>query len=147
MSIFASYRKRISKANIKSSIGYEMVFIIMGFIFFPDNEYVRVTIGAFVCCVIGLNYKRISIGKKFGGLLFPSLFFFNLTTFSGSNKFENILMLAYSLVGGLYLVGLIDEKDDVDTDFLVNRTRFCLVLSFIMFLMSKLIFGLLQVFY
>lgn len=147
MSIFVAYCKKMSKADMKSSFDYEMLFIIMGFIFFPDNEYVRVTMGAFVCCVIGLNYRRISSGKEFGGLLFPSLFFFNLTTFSGINKFENIMMLAYSVVGELYLVGLIDEKDDVDTDFLVNRTRFCLVLSFVMFFMSKLIVGLLQVLY
>lgn len=140
ISICLAFQKRIPKAETKPSAGYEILLILVGFIIFPDNKYVGMTIGAFVCCMIGLNYKRICKGKPFGGLIFPSIFFFNLTTFSGVNTFENIIMIVYASVGGLYLVGLIDDKEDIDKFFLIRRERLCLIISAISFVTYKFVF-------
>lgn len=44
-------------------IGYAVLCILLGFTFFPSNEYVSMTVGIFVCCIIYLNYERVHKGK------------------------------------------------------------------------------------
>lgn len=119
-------------------IGYAVLCILLGFTFFPSNEYVGMTVGIFVCCIIYLNYERVHKGKQFGGVIFPCLFFFNLCSFSGVNKFENLCMVIYAIVGCVYIWGLSIKRDD--KEFLIHHEKFCIVLSSILFICLKIIF-------
>ena len=117
---------------------YEIFCILLGFTFFPSNEYVGMTVGAFVCCVIYMNYERVHKGRPPGGLIFPCLFFFNLSSFSGVSKFENICMLMYASVGSIYIAGLAIKKDN--KDFLMKHEKFCILVSALIFISIKIIF-------
>lgn len=128
------------KTICKPPIGYEIILILMGFAFFPANEYVGIITGVFVCCVIYLNCIRTQHGKQFGGLLFPSIFFFNLTSFSGVNIYENLMMVIYAIVGGIYIIGFVNEKENNNTDFLKKWENLCIIISAIVFVIIKIIF-------
>lgn len=130
--------KVLKEFNQHRHLGYAILCILLGFAFFPSNEYVGMTVGVFICCIIHLNYIRIHKGKQFGSLIFPCLFFFNLCTFSGVNKFENICMIIYATVGCLYIAGLSVKKDDKES--LAYHERFCIILSSIIFICIKTIF-------
>lgn len=124
--------------NSQQHKGYDMLCILLGFTFFPSNEYVGMTVGIFACCLIYLNYMRIHKGNQIGSLTFPCLFFFNLSSFSGVNKFENICMIIYAAVGGVYIAGLSVQKDD--NNYLEKHEQFCITTSAIVFISIKIIF-------
>lgn len=119
-------------------IGYEIICTVLGFTFFPSNEYVGMTTGIFVCCLIYLNFERIHKGKSFGGLFFPCMFFFNLSTFTGVNKFENICMIIYATVGFVYIAGIITKKDNVK--YFKWHESIYIIISAIAFIIIKIIF-------
>lgn len=128
----------IAFSNTKKGIGYEIVCILIGFCLFPNNQYVKLIIAAFVCSLIIINYNRIHNGKIFSGLLFPSVFFLNLTTFSGITITENIFMVFYAIAtGAIYIIELIMEKDNNSADFIVKNERSYIMFSAFVLISSK----------
>lgn len=129
----------IAFSNTKKGVGYEIVYILIGFCLFPANQYVRLIIAVFVCSLIVVNYNLINNGKIFSGLLFPSVFFLNLTTFSDMNTLDNILMTVYStIVGANYLIPLIIEKDNNSAEFIVEHERSCIIFSAVSLISIKI---------
>lgn len=137
LSILCIFLKK--HTELQGQRGYrEMALIFLGFMLYPANKYVDIVLGGFVCCLIFLNYARVRKGNLSDGLIFPSLFFFNIVSFTGVNKFENICMVVYASVGVLYIAGLADKKSD--TEFRARHEKLCIITSSVIFVVIKFVF-------
>ena len=118
--------KKTQETDKKLIKGYELILILSGFSFFYASDCIIGTVtGGFICGFIFANCKRIHEKKAFGGLGFPSMFFFNMASFSGESILVGIIMAIYSIVGVIYFYGLldIDGKEDKEENYLENRLR------------------------
>lgn len=141
--ILLERRKKEKEPAKKLITGYEIGLIILGFSLFHANTcIIGMVTGVYICGFILANCKRIHEKKAFGGFGFPSMFFFNMASFSGESILVGVIAAAYTVVGGIYLYGLldIDGKEGKETDYLEKHEKRCFLLSGIFFITCKIVF-------
>lgn len=127
-----SYDNTVKKKELAS------ILVLLGIFNFPSNVYSKIIIGAFLFTLLTLQNKfNKSLLDSF---LFPSSFLFNVTTFSGDTKTESLIMIFYSIIGGLYLIKLFEIKgmsSDDEKKYVIISTVTFLICKIFVFLLGK----------
>ncbi len=125
-----SYDNTVKKKELAT------ILILLGIFNFPSNIYSKIIIGAFFFTLLTLQNKfNKSLSNSF---LFPSSFLFNVTTFSGDTKTESLIMIFYSIIGGLYLIKIFETKgmssDDEKKYVIISTVTFLICKIFVILL-------------
>lgn len=133
--------KEMQRSEKRMIKGYQLNLILLGFYFYPISEIIRTVIGLCVCSTILVNYRRIRKGRHFGGFGFPSMFFFNMTSFSDTSLLGSFIMIIYSAFYGLYIYGLfdVDQKEDKEENYLEKHEKRCFLLSAALFITCRIV--------
>lgn len=133
--IITATNKKSSDNTVKKK---ELVtfLILLGIFNFPSNVYSKIIIGAFLFTLLTLQNKfNKSLSNSF---LFPSSFLFYVTTFSGDTKTESLIMIFYSIIGGLYLIKIFETKgissDDEKKYVIISTVTFLICKIFVILL-------------
>lgn len=137
--IIVRNKKNTADDTAKSN-DFSIALILFGIFNFPNDVYSKIIIGAFFFVLLKIQYQLIK-SKEILSLLFPSILFFNITTFSGNTKAESLLMIIYSVIGGVYLIKLFEAKKISPNE----EKRYCII-SGGLFLICKLFVFLLKIF-
>lgn len=127
-----SYDNTVKKKELAT------ILILLGIFNFPSNIYSKIIIGAFIFTLFMLQNKfNKSLSNSF---LFPSSFLFNVTTFSGDTKTESLIMIFYSIIGGLYLIKLFEIKgisSEEEKKYVIISTVTFLICKIFVILLGK----------
>lgn len=132
--ITATNRKSYDNTFKKKELA--TILILLGIFNFPNNIYSKIIIGAFIFTLLMLQNKfNKNLSNSF---LFPTSFLFNVATFSGDTKTESLIMIFYSIIGGLYLIKVFETKgmssDDEKKYVIISTVTFLICKIFVILL-------------